>query len=141
EQIVCPFHGWRWNLDGTNSYVYGRDYFPPECLQASDVDLRRVSVGVKYGFVWINPDLHAHPFTDSFRGIEAAMDPIRFDLMHVNWWHCIELQANWKIAQEAFFEAWHVMQTHPEMAMQVRGDDVDPASMAGYGTSEQGHGW
>src|SRR6516165_5750332 len=21
-QIVCPFHGWRWNLDGTSSFVF-----------------------------------------------------------------------------------------------------------------------
>src|ERR1700749_4602980 len=21
-QIVCPYHGWRWNLDGSSSYVY-----------------------------------------------------------------------------------------------------------------------
>src|SRR5581483_3994024 len=27
-QIVCPFHGWRWNLDGTNSFVYGAAGFP-----------------------------------------------------------------------------------------------------------------
>ena len=31
-QIVCPFHGWRWNLDGTNSFVYGAHAFDPELL-------------------------------------------------------------------------------------------------------------
>ncbi len=28
-QIICPFHGWRWNLDGTNSFVYGDHSFDP----------------------------------------------------------------------------------------------------------------
>ena len=30
-QIACPFHGWRWNLDGSNSYVYGEWDFDPSC--------------------------------------------------------------------------------------------------------------
>ena len=23
NQITCPFHGWRWDIDGTNAFVYG----------------------------------------------------------------------------------------------------------------------
>ena len=38
-QIVCPFHGWRWNLDGTNSLVYGQEAFAPECVRGA---LRRL---------------------------------------------------------------------------------------------------
>src|SRR5580704_3451526 len=26
-QIACPFHGWRWNLDGINSFVFGQEAF------------------------------------------------------------------------------------------------------------------
>ena len=22
--FICPFHGWRWNMDGENTFVYGR---------------------------------------------------------------------------------------------------------------------
>jgi nitrite reductase/ring-hydroxylating ferredoxin subunit len=138
--IVCPFHGWRWNLDGTNAYVYGRDFFRPECLTAEEIDLKSVPVGIRYGFVWINPDREAS-FADWFDAIGVALDPLRLDLMRVNWWYRIELRANWKVAQEAFFEAWHVMQTHPEMAMLARDDDMNPGPTAGYGTSDQGHGW
>src|SRR5262245_9533298 len=33
RQIVCPFHGWRWNLDGTASYLFGAPGFEERCLQ------------------------------------------------------------------------------------------------------------
>jgi len=26
-QIVCPFHGWRWNIDGSPSFIYGAEGF------------------------------------------------------------------------------------------------------------------
>jgi hypothetical protein len=35
--------------------------------------------------------------------------------MHHYWWKEIEIPANWKIAQEAFFEAYHVPATHPQL--------------------------
>jgi hypothetical protein len=60
--------------------------------------------------------------------------------MHVTWWHQIEFAANWKIAQEAFFEAYHVMQTHPEMALFERDDDY-PVNASYLSVPEQGHTW
>ena len=32
-QLVCPFHGWRWNLDGSNSFVFKESAFDPQCLK------------------------------------------------------------------------------------------------------------
>src|SRR5580698_8899699 len=28
--FICPFHGWRWNIDGKNTFVYGKNVFSPE---------------------------------------------------------------------------------------------------------------
>ena len=41
-QIVCPFHGWRWNLDGTSSFVFHEEQFAPECVRPDDLKFARV---------------------------------------------------------------------------------------------------
>jgi phenylpropionate dioxygenase-like ring-hydroxylating dioxygenase large terminal subunit len=138
EQVVCPFHGWRWNLDGSNSYVYAEPGFRPDTVEKSEVDLPEVAVGLKWGFVWVNFDLDAIPFEQNWRGVEDALDPHGFEKMHVTWWHQIEFAATWKVAQEAFFEAYHVMQTHPEMALFLRDEDYNALSYAHYATDPPG---
>ena len=35
--------------------------------------------------------------------------------MHHYWWKRIAAPANWKVAQEAFFETFHVGATHPQL--------------------------
>lgn len=140
--VVCPFHGWRWNLDGSNSYIYAKPGFRPDAVAQSEVDLPEVQVGLRWGFVWINFDPNATPFEEHFRGVEDALDPHGFEKMHVKWWHQIEFEANWKIAQEAFFEAYHVMQAHPEMAMFRRDEDYNALANARYRDNKpQGHTW
>jgi phenylpropionate dioxygenase-like ring-hydroxylating dioxygenase large terminal subunit len=36
--------------------------------------------------------------------------------MRVWWWKETVVNANWKMAQEAFHEGYHVMATHPQLA-------------------------
>lgn len=124
-KIVCPYHGWQWDLDGENTYIYGRQGFRPECLERSDINLAPVQVARRWGVVWINMDPDAPSLEDSLGGIEQFIDPLGMDLMRVRWWKQIRLKANWKVAQEAFFEAYHVMQTHPELTMYAEGDALN----------------
>ena len=141
QQITCPFHGWRYNFDGSIAFTYGGAFFPRSCMNREDLSLREIRVGVRYGFVWINPDPNGQAFEDAFHGAETALDPVRLDLMHVEWWHRIEMKANWKVAQEAFFESFHQMQTHPEVVKFKRDNDVNFELQANYMTDPQGHGW
>jgi phenylpropionate dioxygenase-like ring-hydroxylating dioxygenase large terminal subunit len=124
-QIVCPFHGWKYDLDGTSTYVYARQGFRPEFLESAEIDLKPVQVAIRWGTVWVNLDLHARSLEESLGGIVEYIDPLGMDLMRVKWWKQIRLEANWKVAQEAFFESYHVMQTHPELAMFANGDALD----------------
>ena len=47
------------------------------------------------------------------------------------------LNAHWKIAQEAFFEGWHVMQTHPQLTLGA-GTEFPP-NVAEHLIFENGH--
>jgi hypothetical protein len=35
--------------------------------------------------------------------------------MHNYWWKALPIRSNWKVAQEAFFEGYHVPATHPQL--------------------------
>ena len=114
-QIVCPFHGWRWNLDGTSSFVYGRDSFPPECVTDADLHLVECQVDTWANCVFINMDPDAPPLQQQLAPMPSLLDPLNVGLMRVYWWKAVKLKANWKLAMEAFMEGFHVPQTHPQL--------------------------
>ena len=54
SRIICPFHGWRWDLHGKNHFVLERQEFRDGQLRDSDVALKEVHAVVFAGFVFIN---------------------------------------------------------------------------------------
>jgi len=38
--FICPFHGWRWNLEGDCTFVYGRHLFNEALLDQDELRLR-----------------------------------------------------------------------------------------------------
>jgi phenylpropionate dioxygenase-like ring-hydroxylating dioxygenase large terminal subunit len=116
-QIVCPFHGWRWNLDGSPSYLYGKEGFEPRCLQPDDVKLIECQVGTWANCVFINMDPNATPLLEALYPMPGLLDPLNVGKMRVYWWKAVRLKANCKMAMEAFMEGWHVMQTHPQLTL------------------------
>jgi phenylpropionate dioxygenase-like ring-hydroxylating dioxygenase large terminal subunit len=141
EELVCPFHGWRWKLDGSCSYVHAERGFRPDSVTPDALRLRECRSETRWGLVFINMDPDAQPLSEALDGVGAALDPLRLDLMRVDWWQYIELEANWKVAQEAFLEAYHIMQSHPEIAMGARGEDFDADAFRDYALHPLGHGW
>ena len=136
-QIVCPFHGWRWNIDGSSSFVYGKEGFEPECVRPEDLRLPEVKVDIWGACAWINMDPEARPLAEALAPAAQLLDAIGFANMRVWWWKEIILRSNWKIAQEAFHEGWHVMRTHPQLTMGM-GEDY-PVDNVEYTTFENGH--
>ena len=114
-QIKCPFHGWRWNLDGTPSFLYGQDGFAEECLQPADVRLQECRVETWGACAWINMDPDARPLREALSPAAEILEGFGVDDLRVYWWKEAIIPANWKLAQEAFHEGWHVM-AHPSPA-------------------------
>jgi phenylpropionate dioxygenase-like ring-hydroxylating dioxygenase large terminal subunit len=142
EQIVCPFHGWRWRLDGSNAYVYGEGRgFPRACLDPEELRLRECRVALRWGMVWIHMDPEAEAFETEMGGIAPVLDGLGLDHARVDWWKYMIRDANWKIAQEAFLEAYHIMQSHPELAAFTRGEEHPGEIYANYELDPRGHSW
>jgi hypothetical protein len=108
---VCPFHALTWSIDGELLEVPGAWDFPHAgarfCLAEASVD----SWG---GFVFVNMAPAPTPLTDYLEvlPVELADHPLegRYKSVHVQ----KVVPCNWKIALEAFAEAFHVVRTHPQ---------------------------
>jgi phenylpropionate dioxygenase-like ring-hydroxylating dioxygenase large terminal subunit len=144
-QIVCPFHGWRWNLDGTPSNLYGREGFDERCLDPEDVKLIECQVGTWAGCVFINMDCDAPPLSEALEPLQQYLDPLNVADMRVYWWKGVRLNCNWKIAMEAFMEGWHVKATHPQLTMGAGEEfpadflSVQHSYQNGHASLAQGH--
>lgn len=113
--IKCPFHGWTWNLDGTNKKVLCPWDFPH--VDSDKLTLPEARVETLGGFVWINMDGEAPALRD-YLGAKAV-DHIEAWRMEDRYIYCHvqkSYPANWKLTVEAFMEAYHVLDTHPQVA-------------------------
>lgn len=114
-RITCPFHGWRWDLSGNIKLVLERQELRNGELQDGDVAMRQVHSQVYAGFVFINLDDKPQSFNDFIAPLRQFLDDIVLADMHPIWWKRATIDCNWKVAQEAFFEAYHVSATHPQL--------------------------
>jgi carnitine monooxygenase subunit len=113
--FVCPFHGWRWNMDGENTFVYGRHLFSERQLDPDDINLKPCRVETAMGCAFINLDDNAPSFRDTYGPVTDRLEAHGVANMRSEWWYATVLPANWKTAMEAFMEGYHVMQTHPQL--------------------------
>jgi phenylpropionate dioxygenase-like ring-hydroxylating dioxygenase large terminal subunit len=111
QRIRCPFHGFTWRLDGALDEVPCRWDFPH--IDAARFSLPEAKVEIWGGFVFINMNPHAAPLSDYLGVLPAhfATWPLedRYIELHVQ----KLLPCNWKLAAEAFVEAFHILETHP----------------------------
>ena len=126
--FTCPFHGWCYALDGTNTFVSRPKTFSEHNLQAGDIDLKPVRCETWGGCSWINLDQHAPPLRDCLEPSATILDAWKVESMRAEWWYACRLPVNWKLAQEAFFEQYHVLETHPQLRLPGRMPPRDPSA-------------
>ena len=119
EGFICPFHGWRWNMEGKNTFVYGKHMFSERQLDGGDLAMKPCRVETDVGCAFINFDDDAPSLRESMGPLLERMDAHHFGQMRAEWWFSTVLPANWKTAMEAFMEGWHVMRTHPQLQVAI----------------------
>ena len=112
REIRCPFHGFCWNLDGSLKSVTCEWDFPD--VDKSEMDLPQVRVATWGGFVFINMDPDCEPFEDFIGDLDRHFENWPLDRRYVQAHVAKVIDCNWKVAQEAFSEALHVVTTHPQ---------------------------
>ncbi len=125
EGFVCPFHGWRFNAEGENTFVFARKEFDESVLARADIDLVPVRVEFWAGCAFINFDDDAPGLRTSLGPVADRMDSRHADKLKMDWWCGTVLPTNWKLAMEAFQEGFHTPQTHPQLqAVSVNANDA-----------------
>ncbi len=115
NEFRCPFHGWSWNIDGSCKNVVCDWDFPH--IEKEKMCLPEAKVETLGGFVFINMDKDTLSLAE-YIGPEAMSQITKWKLedryivAHVT----KVIPANWKLTMEAFMEAYHVLETHPQVA-------------------------
>jgi phenylpropionate dioxygenase-like ring-hydroxylating dioxygenase large terminal subunit len=113
--LVCPFHGWCYGPDGRNTRVTQAGSFSEHNLEAADLDLPPVRCEVWGGCAWINLDPEAPALRECIEPFATVHDAWRVASLRTEWWYACRLPVNWKVAEEAFVEQYHVLKTHPQL--------------------------
>jgi len=119
-QFTCPFHAWRWSLDGRIRYVHDRADFPG--LTDDQLSLMECQVGRFGGFVFIKMAPSGETLDEFLAPIADQLAGYKMEEYRIQSWRTTVIKANWKVALEAFEESYHILGTHPQG--RVTGADV-----------------
>jgi phenylpropionate dioxygenase-like ring-hydroxylating dioxygenase large terminal subunit len=112
SELRCPYHGFSWQIDGRLKYIPARWDFPH--IDAREWSLPEAKVDTWAGFVFINPDPDAAPFSDLLGDMPSHFERWNLADRYVQAHVAKVVGCNWKISQEAFSEAFHAGTTHPQ---------------------------
>ena len=119
SELRCPFHGFCWHLDGALKDIPAGWDFPH--VDADEFSLPELPTATWAGFVFINPDPDCAPFEEHIRDLKSQFERWDLGALYIEAHVAKVMPCNWKIAQEAFCEAYHVNATHPQV-MRSLGD-------------------
>ena len=110
--LVCPYHGWTYQLDGA---LRGANYTSPD-FDRADYALGQVQLEVLHGMIFINFAGQPAAFEPVRRDLDECLQPYKLDKAKVAHRHSYPIQANWKLAVENYCECYHCTPAHPEYA-------------------------
>ena len=114
--IVCPFHGWVYNLDGTLRGVARPESFDP--INRADFGLKPLELEIFHGFLFLRFQHGPQP------PVAEWLAPYNDDLTA---YHCMDiapvtppewdtvLPINWKSVRDVDNEGYHVAMAHPAL--------------------------
>ena len=112
-QFSCPFHSWKFNLEGENVAVTDPDTFRPKVL-CHDRNLTSLRCEVAAGLVFISMDPDIQPLKQWLAPILPQLELYQIDRMHVVQHRKSDWGANWKGGVDAFAETYHLHAVHPQ---------------------------
>jgi phenylpropionate dioxygenase-like ring-hydroxylating dioxygenase large terminal subunit len=121
EAFRCPFHGFTWNLDGTFRGMPCPWDFPH--VDPARFCLPEAQVGTWGGFVFVNLDPAAPPLEEYLEDLPWHFAPWPLEDRYISANVVRVMPCNWKVALEAFIEAYHTVAVHPQL-LRTTGDSM-----------------
>ena len=111
RQFVCKYHGWKYELDGSCSFVQQQGEFFD--LDKADYGLVPVHCDVWAGFIFVNLDREPRQTLTDFLGpMINAIEGYPFHLHTERFHYRATVGSNWKIFMDAFQEFYHAPILH-----------------------------
>ena len=134
--LICPFHGWVYNLDGTLRGAARPESYPP--LDKNEFGLRDIEMEIWNGFVFVRfepgpqPSVAEvmSPFEDEIAGYKMA-DQVPTDGVWTE-----ETPVNWKSIRDVDNEGYHVAMAHPALQDLYGSTYIDAPYVNGVSRSE-----
>jgi phenylpropionate dioxygenase-like ring-hydroxylating dioxygenase large terminal subunit len=123
----CPFHGFDYSLDGKLRHVPSRWDF--KHIPEDEFRLPEAQLGLWGGFVFVNLDPSCNSLQEYLEILPSHLDGFHFENRFIAAHVSMVVGCNWKVAQEAFIEGYHVAETHFE---KDSSGDVNPDGLACY---------
>jgi len=109
RSMVCPYHQWTYGLDGSLRNIPREEMFSD--IKPADMGLAPVATEVRHGIIWVQAegemDLDAH-----LAGLGQDLDEFQMADYHFCQQSIRSVDANWKLIQDAFLDAYHVTRLH-----------------------------
>lgn len=116
RSITCPFHGWRWTLDGKLDRVVNQEDFDGLPGFFTDrLPLQQVRAEDWGGWVFVSMDPTIEPLLDYLAPIPEIIDPFDLQECRIGWYITLTFPCNWKTVINAFNENYHVETTHAQI--------------------------
>jgi phenylpropionate dioxygenase-like ring-hydroxylating dioxygenase large terminal subunit len=112
-RFICPFHSWKYDLDGKLVSITDRETFREEVV-CHEPGLVALACEEKAGIVFVSMRDDPPPLERSIGLPDGYLEAYRIDRMKVVRHTRTEWAANWKVGVEAFYETYHLHAVHPE---------------------------
>ena len=113
KALTCPYHDWTYDLEGRLISVPDKEREFPD-LDMSCHGLKKASVDLWRGLLWVHPDEHAGSIMDWFGEVEPYLGPHRVEELpeYADARTEYEIKANWKIVVENYIDVYHLAHLH-----------------------------
>jgi len=118
QAIICRFHGWSWNIDGSLRTVTDRaDWEGCPHFADSDLALKELRVERWGGWYWVSMDPEIEPLLQYLAPIPEVFEHYDLEDMRFAWYKTLVVPCNWKVMIDAFNEGYHTEATHPQVGL------------------------
>jgi phenylpropionate dioxygenase-like ring-hydroxylating dioxygenase large terminal subunit len=110
--FVCPYHAWRYDLDGRLAAIPEAYGFPG--VDPAEHGLRPLPVAERAGMLWVVPDVDGEEIDlDVHLGpVAGELAAHRFAGLHYYTTRVLRRRLNWKLVIDTFGEAYHLKPLH-----------------------------
>ncbi len=112
--IICPFHGWSYNLDGSLRAMASPKTFPD--IDKKSLGLKPLSLEIWEGLIFVRFKGEGPSVAEEMAPFSSEVRPYRLgDLKPLGDYWETELDFNWKVFMDIDAEGYHVPVAHPAL--------------------------